>query len=679
MPSSTTPSININNPDAAMMASSPSTAFLTNGSFTNTPLSSSINASNFAAAVTFRRPSLAVSAGSFHAAQLRRPSFFAPFPYNMSPQHSDLVSSEFGSSPRVGGDIYQRDLETNYCKNFSCCGLTLNDLHALLQHYEEAHVRFEDDDVHPAGSFDDEDWSTSSESVPNSPQPAVKQLNHHYHNQLLNNPIKTANPPTLAAAAAANQHKLTPLSLLNSRKKGNGVSLSDIYAEDPVFQMDEASAFPNSILRSTQPRETTAAKKRDLATYSTSFDKHSPLSKKATTHQNHPSGLSHSIIPGKDSAIKVNASSSSTASIPSNSTTSTSSLKNSQDTQVKSTSNNGSGSSATNSESAPTKSLVSSLTPAQQDEMLNTITGYLEQAIQQGILPTGQALAAEDLIRKRDEIMSMMESIGRSGSSGADKPYRCTVDGCDKAYKNPNGLKYHNQHGHCSVPGSAEDDKLNAKPYRCTFLECGKCYKNLNGLKYHIEHSHPNLAAALHAHIPGFATMDGNNVSQAAIAAAAAIAAVQANPMMMAAASAIMASASNNSNRQSPPSSASDHTPDSSPNSSPVLAASDRKGAQSATLAADNKMQYRNADPILSTDVTPMTSPILSNAPLSIKTSGHNQVPGLVTPLTLSPTSTTAPRSPTSGTQVSNLTAALAAVSVEQQRLQQQQQHTQRK
>ncbi|KAF9968934.1 hypothetical protein BGZ73_009012 [Actinomortierella ambigua] len=592
----------------------------------------------------------------------------------MSPHQSDLVAHEFGSSPRVGGDVYQRDLETNYCKNFSCCGLTLNDLHALLQHYEEAHVRFEDDDMHPAGSFDDEDWSTSSESVPSSPQAAVKQLNHHYNNQLLNNPIKTANPPTLAAAAAANQHRHTPLSLLNARKKGNGVSLSDIYAEDPVFQMDDASAFPNSILRSTQPRETTAAKKRDLATYSTSFDKHSPLSKKTTTHQVLPSGLSHSITPGKDNVLRAHtSSSSSTATVVSSTSTSSSSpLKHAQDGQSKSTANSGSGNASTTTEGAPARSLVSSLTPAQQDEMLNTITGYLEQAIQQGILPTGQALTAEDLIRKRDEIMSMMESIGRSGSSGADKPYRCTVDGCDKAYKNPNGLKYHNQHGHCSVPGSAEDDKLNAKPYRCTFLECGKCYKNLNGLKYHIEHSHPNLAAALHAHIPGFATMDGNNVSQAAIAAAAAIAAVQANPMMMAAASAIMASASNNSNRQSPPSSASDHTPDSSPNASPVLAATDRKNGP-----ADNKMHYRSTDPTLSTDVTPMTSPVLSHAPLSIKTTG-SQVPGLMTPLTLSPTSATAPRSPTSGSQVSNLTAALAAVSVEQQRLQQQQ-HTQRK
>lgn len=73
--------------------------------------------------------------------------------------------------------------------------------------------------------------------------------------------------------------------------------------------------------------------------------------------------------------------------------------------------------------------------------------------------------------------------------SNADKPYKCSVKGCDKAYKNPNGLKYHNQHGHCNLLNE-DDENVSSKPYQCTIGECGKRYKNLNGLKYHIEHSH---------------------------------------------------------------------------------------------------------------------------------------------------------------------------------------------
>lgn len=111
------------------------------------------------------------------------------------------------------------------------------------------------------------------------------------------------------------------------------------------------------------------------------------------------------------------------------------------------------------------------------------------------------------------------------------KPFRCPVIGCEKAYKNQNGLKYHKavsgtsqmqtlsymsiqvtntaiQHGHnnqqlhdnadgtfsivnpetsAPYPGTLGMEK--EKPYRCEV--CGKRYKNLNGLKYHKSHSPP--------------------------------------------------------------------------------------------------------------------------------------------------------------------------------------------
>ncbi|CAO3594520.1 unnamed protein product [Absidia cylindrospora] len=76
-----------------------------------------------------------------------------------------------------------------------------------------------------------------------------------------------------------------------------------------------------------------------------------------------------------------------------------------------------------------------------------------------------------------------------------DKPYKCAVQGCNKSYKNPNGLKYHNQHGHCNLV-TDEIENVASKPYQCTIGNCGKRYKNLNGLKYHIEHSH--MAALNH-------------------------------------------------------------------------------------------------------------------------------------------------------------------------------------
>lgn len=86
------------------------------------------------------------------------------------------------------------------------------------------------------------------------------------------------------------------------------------------------------------------------------------------------------------------------------------------------------------------------------------------------------------------------------------KPFKCPVIGCEKTYKNQNGLKYHRLHGHQNQTLKENEDgtfsiidpESNApyldgagmekdKPYRCEV--CGKRYKNLNGLKYHRGHT----------------------------------------------------------------------------------------------------------------------------------------------------------------------------------------------
>ncbi|KAJ1799527.1 Transcriptional regulator of ribosomal biogenesis proteins, partial [Coemansia sp. RSA 2598] len=70
-----------------------------------------------------------------------------------------------GSMPVADEDFYYpRDLEASFCRDFSCCGLILNDLHDLLQHYEESHVRFEDDEAQADladGCFFDDEWSSA--------------------------------------------------------------------------------------------------------------------------------------------------------------------------------------------------------------------------------------------------------------------------------------------------------------------------------------------------------------------------------------------------------------------------------------------------------------------------------------------------------------------------------------
>ena len=78
-----------------------------------------------------------------------------------------------------------------------------------------------------------------------------------------------------------------------------------------------------------------------------------------------------------------------------------------------------------------------------------------------------------------------------------DRPYKCKINGCAKAYKNPGGLKYHMHHGHCEDTGDPEMNNIIHKPYQCTVMECGKRYKNLNGLKVKVI----NCSIILNMHI----------------------------------------------------------------------------------------------------------------------------------------------------------------------------------
>lgn len=102
------------------------------------------------------------------------------------------------------------------------------------------------------------------------------------------------------------------------------------------------------------------------------------------------------------------------------------------------------------------------------------------------------------------ETMSSPQVIEHPGANlvVVDKPYKCPITGCDKAYKNQNGLKYHKMHGNCAASPLAYTAAQNSgkpvsymvpdhKPYSCNL--CTKRYKNLNGLKYHAAHSHQHV------------------------------------------------------------------------------------------------------------------------------------------------------------------------------------------
>ncbi|KAJ3188903.1 hypothetical protein HDU85_004618 [Gaertneriomyces sp. JEL0708] len=119
-----------------------------------------------------------------------------------------------------------------------------------------------------------------------------------------------------------------------------------------------------------------------------------------------------------------------------------------------------------------------------------------------------QAAHEQPTVLKEENVTTPKTEMGKANSEAAvnvdgeetptpRKPHPCPIPGCLKSYKNPNGLKYHLQHGHPEFPRpegaenkTKEHDKNAPKPYPCTMYGCNKQYKNVNGLKYHLVHAH---------------------------------------------------------------------------------------------------------------------------------------------------------------------------------------------
>jgi hypothetical protein len=272
----------------------------------------------------------------------------------------------------IKGAFESRELEATFCRDFACCGLILQDLHDLLQHYEECHVRFEDEE---SSFYDDSEsnyWSTTSNS-------------------------------SIASSSAPNSPILNDDDSISALKKKAAAYLSDLYNTS------------TSGISSLYPTDSTEI---------TSSNNINPEEADAETPKKAGKKRTYSQFSSSKSAIDL-----------------------------------------------LTQSAAKKIALASGDLSSPFLTDeeFLAQA--------GALLASSNI------------------NVNADKPYKCPVAGCDKAYKNPNGLKYHNQHGHCSLDSDENENSI-SKPYQCTIGDCGKRYKNLNGLKYHIEHSH--MAALNH-------------------------------------------------------------------------------------------------------------------------------------------------------------------------------------
>ncbi|KAJ2308516.1 Transcriptional regulator of ribosomal biogenesis proteins [Coemansia sp. RSA 2610] len=359
-----------------------------------------------------------------------------------SRRHFDL-----SIGPASMGDddfYYPRALEATFCRDFSCCGLILNDLHDLLQHYEECHVRFEEDEA-PAdmgdGCFFGDEWAGD---LP--------------FGMALEQQLMLDAPEPAARASARATPQLSP-----SETAASSVISSPL---------ESALPFPDAPSRK-RPAPASAA--------ASPADRVPALKRQATCDSDAAKALPGSVLGLYDDDI--------IAAIAS----------------------------ATNPlflSAGSDKSLPAGVTNAS-----------LAQAASAAVVAVSGDDFEDEVHLPPSVTAAMAGAVAAAAAAKAhgllprdDKPYRCPVQGCDKAYKNPNGLKYHNLHGHCNM---AEDMHNASKPYKCRVPECYKAYKNLNGLKYHVQHAHCSMIPSLRD-LPANATPAEVAAAVAAAAAAAA-------------------------------------------------------------------------------------------------------------------------------------------------------------
>ncbi|KAL3229563.1 Transcription factor SFP1 [Nakaseomyces bracarensis] len=477
----------------------------------------------------------------------RKNSVSLVYPFTSGRRRSSVLHPHYGTdragfatSPPVSYNPILPNLEEQYCKDYSCCGLSLPGLHDLLKHYEEAHID-------PAGATSGNDLASSTHDTakhrtkiaiptpattnnPNTPQHMniirqqlkhdglYEQQNHHHSHRLSRSSSTTAlgqqymghvapsaspsptssqitstqTTPLVGKNTALSSNQTTPAFTQNHRKNNNGSLLDTVPTNDVFLNVMNQSNIQN--LEGTGQVHNQAVSFSNFSiNFSENINGTNGINDNRNTTGNYikdHSQQNKSIGP-LSTKIDVN---------PIVSVTTTHAHPDMLSNK-------------------PTvsglKNLNSSQTNTQTtNEQLKSPSGYSEMASPKLVSNNSP------LVKRENSVLSQISNSSNSNDNEAvdlartlysneseeNKPYKCPVLGCGKTYKNQNGLKYHRLHGHQNQTLVENPDgtfsildpdsnkvyieslqDIRDKPYRCDV--CGKRYKNLNGLKYHRGHS----------------------------------------------------------------------------------------------------------------------------------------------------------------------------------------------
>lgn len=418
-------------------------------------------------------------------------------------------------SPSLHSSSYLPKFEANFMKDFTCCGLNLSNLHELLQHYEEAHTQPSPNTTRN-GPFATQfaPLSPPTGSRASSARPSIGSVSALGQQNV--SKLQQSRPsPSISSAGMASMG--VQMGQQSGQQHPMSTHMDELDAVEDM-EMDDAVGHmemdDDSQRTMHQTRQLFGQQQRPQLHVNSSGITQGLRTSQPTTPAAASFGFQHN-----PTVSSVNTPTLTTLQSPQQQRGSTGFQNNQMDSMVDEELpgmpmggnmdlnganfggdmgfGNANNNNTTNSEfciNDPGKHLFSpggALTTQQR--------ALQAQLVTLGFDPSQPNSAANTALIQKFSAMLHNEE---------QKPFKCPVIGCEKAYKNQNGLKYHKQHGHQTQQLHANEDGTfsivnpetdapypgtlgmeKEKPFSCDV--CGKRYKNLNGLKYHKGHSAP--------------------------------------------------------------------------------------------------------------------------------------------------------------------------------------------
>lgn len=345
-------------------------------------------------------------------------------------------------------------LEAQFFRNFSCCGLDLQDLHGLLEHFEECHVAFEDDGTDGGMEAEMEmDEGGSDGTISGPPSPRL----HHGQPPRSVYELKKSALSTFETGSSPSSPASVNLQL------DGGMELDMEMDEAPPLQLTPPyqSHMGNNPSQPSSPFN---------APPMSAFDTPLPLhggahnKKKFSTAMNPLGGSSMRSLGGMGGMggmmgleALAAARAASAYSTPDSSIPGTPVMEEVPGGGVDGLFSVPPGAVAGNNTVhlvglAP--SLLFPGTPVDSPPSDNEGADEMGRSDREESGSSSGATPAAGASSSKYHPLGKGVQISPSGrpyTPPSEKPFKCSVAGCDKSYKQQNGLKYHRLHGHCTL------------------------------------------------------------------------------------------------------------------------------------------------------------------------------------------------------------------------------------